>query len=87
MIAAVHFRNFKAQRSAALRLAPFNLILGPNSSGRADLPEGPRRVRTLVPWSIDWDAGGALCPDSSGQTRCYVGRQKQTDSRPSSAGP
>ncbi len=48
MIAAVHFRNFKALRSAAVKLAPFNLVLGPNGSGKTSLIEALLRLRTLA---------------------------------------
>lgn len=47
MIAAVHFKNFKALRSAAVRLAPFNLVIGPNGSGKTSLIEALLRLRTL----------------------------------------
>ena len=48
MITAVHFRNFKALRSAAVRLAPFNLVIGPNGSGKTSLIEALLRLRTLA---------------------------------------
>jgi len=48
MIAAVHFRNFKALRSAAVKLAPFNLVLGPNGSGKTSLIQALLRLRTLA---------------------------------------
>ena len=48
MISAVHFRNFKALRSAAVRLAPFNLVLGPNGSGKTSLIQALLRLRTLA---------------------------------------
>ncbi|MEI6106195.1 MAG: AAA family ATPase [Opitutae bacterium] len=47
MIAAVHFKNFKALRSAAVRLQPFNLVIGPNGSGKTSLIEALLRLRTL----------------------------------------
>jgi predicted ATPase len=47
MIAAVHFKKFKALRSAAVRLAPFNLVIGPNGSGKTSLIEALLRLRTL----------------------------------------
>lgn len=47
MIAAVHFRNFKALRSAAVRLEPFNLVLGPNGSGKTSLIQALLRLRSL----------------------------------------
>ncbi len=48
MIAAVHFRNFKALRSATVQLAPFNLVLGPNGSGKTSLIQALLRLRTLA---------------------------------------
>lgn len=48
MIAAVHFRNFKALRSTTLNLAPFNLVLGPNGSGKTSLIQAMLRLRTLA---------------------------------------
>ena len=48
MIAAVHFRNFKALRSAAVKLAPFNLVLGPNGSGKTSLIQALLRLRSLA---------------------------------------
>jgi predicted ATPase len=48
MIAAVHFRNFKALRSAAVKLAPFNLLLGPNGSGKTSLIQALLRLRALA---------------------------------------
>jgi len=48
VIAAVHFRNFKALRSAAVRLEPFNLFIGPNGSGKTSLIEALLRLRTLA---------------------------------------
>ncbi len=48
MIAAVHFQNFKALRSAAVKLTPFNLVLGPNGSGKTSLIQALLRLRTLA---------------------------------------
>lgn len=55
MIAAVRFRNFKALRATAVKLAPFNLLLGPNGSGKTSLIQALLRLRSLaalpvVPW-------------------------------------
>jgi predicted ATPase len=47
MIAAVHFKNFKALREAAVRLEPFNLVIGPNGSGKTSLIQALLRLRTL----------------------------------------
>jgi len=47
MIAAVHFKNFKALRSAAVRLEPFNLLIGPSGSGKTSLIQALLRLRTL----------------------------------------
>ena len=48
MISTVHFKNFKALRSAAVRLTPFNLVIGPNGSGKTSLIEALQRLRTLA---------------------------------------
>ncbi|MDI1335571.1 MAG: AAA family ATPase [Lacunisphaera sp.] len=47
MITAVHFRNFKALRSAAVKLEPFNLLIGPSGSGKTSLIQALLRLRTL----------------------------------------
>ncbi|HWA87789.1 MAG TPA: AAA family ATPase [Opitutus sp.] len=48
MIASVAFRNFKALRDASLKLAPFNLVLGPAGSGKTSLIEALLRLRTVA---------------------------------------
>jgi predicted ATPase len=48
MIAAVQFKNFKALRSAAVQLAPFNLLVGPSGSGKTSLIQALLRLRTLA---------------------------------------
>jgi predicted ATPase len=63
MIAAVHFRNFKALRSAAVQLAPFNLVLGPNGSGKTSLIQALLRLRTLS--GLPADATASLGGQSS----------------------
>lgn len=47
MISAVQFRNFKALRSAAVKLGPFNLLIGPSGSGKTSLIQSLLRLRTL----------------------------------------
>ncbi|MCX6951165.1 MAG: AAA family ATPase, partial [Verrucomicrobia bacterium] len=47
MIASVAFRRFKALRETSLALAPFNLVIGPNGSGKTSLIQALLRLRTL----------------------------------------
>jgi hypothetical protein len=60
MIASVAFRNFKALRSARLRLTPFNLVVGPNGSGKTSLIEAILRLRALA--RLPLAAGSAIEP-------------------------
>ncbi len=48
VIASVAFRNFKALRSASVMLEPFNLVIGPNGSGKTSLIQALLRLRTLA---------------------------------------
>ena len=48
MIASVAFRNFKALRNTSLQLSPFNLVIGPNGSGKTSLIEAVQTLRTLA---------------------------------------
>ena len=48
MIASAVFRNFRALRSARIDLAPFNLVIGPNGSGKTSLIQAVLRLRTLA---------------------------------------
>lgn len=48
MIASVAFRNFKALRNTQVALTPFNLVIGPNGSGKTSLIEAVGRLRTLA---------------------------------------
>ncbi len=52
MIASVSFRNFKALRATSLTLAPFNLIIGANGSGKTSLIQALLRLRTLSKLSL-----------------------------------
>lgn len=48
MIASVHFKNFKALRSATAHLERFNLVIGPNGSGKTSLIQALMRLRSLA---------------------------------------
>ncbi|HEY0967608.1 MAG TPA: AAA family ATPase [Opitutaceae bacterium] len=48
MIASVAFQKFKALRNAHLKLGPFNLVIGPNGSGKTSLIEALLRLRLLA---------------------------------------
>jgi predicted ATPase len=48
VIASVAFRNFKALRSTQLALTPFNLVIGPNGSGKTSLIQSILRLRALA---------------------------------------
>jgi predicted ATPase len=48
VIASVQFKHFKALRATSLRLGPFNLLIGPNGSGKTSLVQALLRLRTLT---------------------------------------
>ncbi len=48
MIASVSFRNFKALRNTRLALAPFNLVVGPNGSGKTSFIQAVLLLRSLA---------------------------------------
>ena len=48
MIASVQFRHFKALRAASIRLEAFNLVIGPNGSGKTSLVQAILRLRSLA---------------------------------------
>jgi predicted ATPase len=48
VIASVQFKHFKALRATSLRLEPFNLLIGPNGSGKTSLIQALLRLRTLA---------------------------------------
>ena len=48
VIASVAFRNYKALRGARLALQPFNLLIGPNGSGKTSLIQALMRLQSLA---------------------------------------
>ncbi|HVU18670.1 MAG TPA: AAA family ATPase [Candidatus Didemnitutus sp.] len=65
MIAAIHFRNFKALRSAEVRLGAFNLLVGPSGSGKTSLIQAILQLRSLAEF-IDVPPTGPLAETGSG---------------------
>ncbi len=53
MIASVAFQKFKALRNTSLRLAPFNLVIGPNGSGKTSLIQALLQLRALSKLALD----------------------------------
>jgi predicted ATPase len=52
VIASIDFKDFKILREARIVLSPFNLIIGPNGSGKTSVIEAIRRLRTLAAMPI-----------------------------------
>lgn len=48
VIASVQFKHFKALRATSLRLEPFNLLIGPNGSGKTSLVQAILRLGALA---------------------------------------
>lgn len=48
MIASIAFHRFRALRDTRVALEPFNLVVGPNGSGKTSLIESIMRLRTLA---------------------------------------
>lgn len=65
MIAEVHFENFKALRCATVRLGAFNLLIGPNGSGKTSLIQALLRLRTLAALPATTLPVNALVTDES----------------------
>jgi predicted ATPase len=47
VIASIAFQNFKALRSTRVALTPFNVVIGPNGSGKTSMIEAILRLPTL----------------------------------------
>lgn len=64
MVASIQFRRFKALRAANLRLEPFNLVIGPNGSGKTSAVQALMRLRTLARHEL----AGEPAPATAGKT-------------------
>lgn len=64
MIASVSFRNFKALRSASVRLTPFNLVVGPNGSGKTSLIQALIHLRSLSALPVNVPGGNPAAGDA-----------------------
>lgn len=67
MIASVAFRNFKALRATGVALGPFNLVIGPNGSGKTSLIEALLCLRTLA--EVSSRPAGAAAAHPVGKSR------------------
>jgi len=68
VISSVAFHNFKALREARVELRPFNLIVGPNGSGKTSLIQALLRMRTLARLS----AGSHRAIESANRERALI---------------
>jgi predicted ATPase len=62
VIASIHFRRFKALRAASLQLEPFNLVIGPNGSGKTSLIQAILQLRMLARRTLGGAPGAAQKP-------------------------
>ena len=69
MIASVQFRHFKALRAASLRLEPFNLVIGPNGSGKTSLVQAILQLRALAGRPAGAAPAPAAGPEARGRPR------------------
>jgi len=65
VIASVQFKHFKALRATSVRMEPFNLVIGPNGSGKTSLIQACLRMRALLrqPLPAAGEPPGARRPD------------------------
>jgi len=62
VIASIQFRRFKVLRSAGLQLEPFNLIIGPNGSGKTSLIQAILKLHALAGLPVPAAAESAKTP-------------------------
>lgn len=62
MISSIAFRNFRALRNTRVSLVPFNVVIGPNGSGKTSLIEAVVRLRTLSKLGLAEGDPGPLLP-------------------------
>lgn len=67
MIASIEFTNFKVLRSARIELAPFNLLIGPNGSGKTSVLVALQRLRQFAGRPPQFAAQAAPASADSGQ--------------------
>jgi len=77
VISSVAFHNFKALREARVELRPFNLIVGPNGSGKTSLIQALLRLRTLA------RVGGTLTRRQPMPVRLALARKIEETASPS----
>jgi len=58
VISSIAFRNFRALRNTRVVLAPFNVVIGPNGSGKTSLIEAVMRLRTLSKLGLSGEEAG-----------------------------
>lgn len=67
MIASIEFTNFKILRSARIELAPVNLLIGPNGSGKTSVLLALQRLRQFAGRPPQFAAKPADASEDSGQ--------------------
>jgi len=62
VIASIQFHRFKVLRSASLQLEPFNLVIGPNGSGKTSLIQAVLKLHALAGLSLPEEVAPAKNP-------------------------